>query len=152
MNLIPIQVQTEAHQALFCASPLLPPLQPEWVARQRADAQWLLVEPEGEVAARCSLWWRNPPAYPGQRLGVIGHYGASNGEAGAQLLALACEQLAVQGCTMAVGPMDGNTWQRYRLVTQQGQEPPFFLEPENPADWPDHFARGGFMTLARYFS
>src|SRR5688572_7551372 len=109
MKFTPNQVQTKAQLALFCAPPQLPPLQADLVARQQADEQWLLLEPEGEVAARCSLWWRNPPAYPGQRLGVIGHYGASNGEAGAQLLALACEQLAGRDCTMAVGPMDGNT-------------------------------------------
>ena len=152
MNFTPIQVQTEAHQALFCISSQLPPLPPELVTQQGADEQWLLVESGGEVAARCSLWWRNSPTYPGQRLGIIGHYGASNIEAGVQLLALACEQLAGRGCTMAVGPMDGNTWQRYRLVTQPGQEPPFFLEPENPAAWPEHFAKGGFTVLAHYFS
>lgn len=147
-----IQVQTEDYLPLFCASPQLPPLQPELVTRQGADEQWLLLEPGGEVAGRCSLWWREAPAYPGQRLGLIGHYGASTREAGSQLLALACERLAAQGCTMAVGPMDGNTWQRYRLVTEPGQAPPFFLEPENPPDWPEHFIGAGFTILARYFS
>jgi GNAT superfamily N-acetyltransferase len=152
MTFTPTQVQTETQLGLFCASPQLPSLQPELVVRQGADAQWLLLEPGREVVGRCSLWWRKAPTYPGQRLGIIGHYGASTVEAGAELLALACEQLAGRGCTMAVGPMEGNTWQRYRLVTQQGHEPPFFLEPENPAAWPEHFARGGFTTLARYFS
>ena len=28
-----------------------------------------------------------------------------------------CERLAAEGCTLAVGPVDGNTWQRYRLIT-----------------------------------
>jgi GNAT superfamily N-acetyltransferase len=48
--------------------------------------------------------------------------------------------------------MDGNTWRRYRLITERGQEPPFFLEPDNPDDWPDHFRSAGFSPLARYVS
>ena len=48
--------------------------------------------------------------------------------------------------------MDGNTWRPYRLVTELGSEPSFFLEPSNPADWPGHFRNHGFSTLAEYFS
>ncbi len=48
--------------------------------------------------------------------------------------------------------MDGNTWRRYRLVTERGAEPPFFLEPDNPSDWPAHWARAGFTPLASFFS
>jgi GNAT superfamily N-acetyltransferase len=151
-NYSPVQVHTEADLSYFCALPGLPPLDPALVARQQAEVHWLLVESGGESVARCSLWWRNVPPYPGQRLGIIGHYGAAGGEAGRQLLALACEQLAAQGCTLAVGPMDGNTWHAYRLITEQGQEPPFFLEPDHPADWPAHFTGSGFTVLARYYS
>ena len=53
---------------------------------------------------------------------------------------------------MAVGPMDGNTWRRYRLITERGPEPAFFLEPDNPDDWPAHFTEEGFAPLATYFS
>jgi len=28
--------------------------------------------------------------------------------------------------------MDGSTWHRYRLPTERGAEPTFFLEPDNP--------------------
>jgi GNAT superfamily N-acetyltransferase len=53
---------------------------------------------------------------------------------------------------MAVGPMDGNTWRRYRLLTERGSEPVFFLEPDNPDDWPAHFRENGFGCLAHYTS
>ncbi len=53
---------------------------------------------------------------------------------------------------MAVGLMDGNTWRPYRLVTDFGSEPAFFLEPNNPKDWPSHFVENGFEPLAEYFS
>ena len=48
--------------------------------------------------------------------------------------------------------MDGSTWGRYRLLTERGTEPPFFLEPDNPDDWPTHFAAAGFTPVARYVS
>jgi GNAT superfamily N-acetyltransferase len=48
--------------------------------------------------------------------------------------------------------MDGNTWRQYRLVTDRGHAPPFFLEPDNPHDWPDHFVQNGFEPVAQYFS
>jgi GNAT superfamily N-acetyltransferase len=148
----PVQVQNNDDLARFCAAPNLPPLDPKVVYRQKAEANWLLNDHRGKVAARCSLWWRQTPPYPGQCLGFIGHYAAHDFEAARQILALACDQLVAQGCTMAVGPLDGNTWQRYRLITEHGPEPLFFLEPDNPADWPAHFTANGFTTLANYFS
>ena len=48
--------------------------------------------------------------------------------------------------------MDGNTWRPYRLVTDSGTTPPFFLEPTNPPAWPDYFTRAGFGVLATYSS
>ena len=102
--------------------------------------------------ARCSLWWRSVPTLPQHKLGLIGQYEATDDNAAATLLNRACEQLAANGCTMAVGPMDGNTWQPYRFVTERGEEPPFFLEPNNPAAWPQHFSSNGFTPLAEYYS
>jgi hypothetical protein len=48
--------------------------------------------------------------------------------------------------------MDGTTWRRYRLVVERGDEPPFFLEPDNPDDWPAYFAGAGFTPIAWYLS
>ncbi len=76
---------------------------------------------------------------------------ASRGAA-AEILRLACERLAEEGCSLAVAPIDGNTWQRYRLLTERGPEPLFFLEPDNPDDWPAHFTGNGFAALAEYYS
>jgi L-amino acid N-acyltransferase YncA len=53
---------------------------------------------------------------------------------------------------MAIGPMDGNTWRTYRLVTERGGEPPFLMEPDTPADWPGVWNAAGFAPLAQYFS
>ncbi len=148
----PVLVQSNDDLARFCVAPNLPPLNPHLVCRQKAEAHWWLNDHQGNAAARCSLWWGQTPPYPGHRLGFIGHYAARDFEAARQLLALACDQLVAHGCTLAVGPLDGNTWQRYRLITERGTEPVFFLEPDNPAEWPVHFTANGFTTLANYFS
>lgn len=148
----PVQVENSQQLERFCAPPNLPPLAPGIVASHKAEAHWMIVASDDNAVARCSLWWRNTPAYPAQRLGLIGHYASRDSDAAAQLLKLACGQLAAQGCTLAIGPMDGNTWQRYRLLTERGNEPAFFLEPDNPDDWPNHFSDNGFGVLAGYFS
>jgi predicted N-acetyltransferase YhbS len=119
--------------------------------RHAPDAHWLLTE-SGETVGRCSLWWSTVPFYPGHRLGVIGHYAARDVCTGRRLLLHACAQLAERGCTLAVGPMDGNTWRRYRLVVERGAEPPFFLEPDNQDEVPSHFRETGFSPFAWYRS
>ncbi|MBI4640342.1 MAG: GNAT family N-acetyltransferase [Candidatus Tectomicrobia bacterium] len=147
-----IQVKTPEDLERFCALPGPDALAPEILARRRADAHWMFIDEASHIVARCSLWWNATPLYPGHHLGLIGHYAAYDPKAAAQLFILASEQLAAQGCTMAVGPMDGNTWQRYRLLTERGTEPTFFLEPDNPDDWPTHFTDNGFSPLAHYLS
>jgi predicted N-acetyltransferase YhbS len=148
----PIPITTEEERDRFCAMPSAGELTRDLLARQAPDASWMLADDAGRVVARCSLWWNETPPYADQRLGLIGHYAATTGESAAPLLHLACDQFATHGCTLAVGPMDGNTWQRYRLLTERGTEPPFFLEPDNPDDWPVHFTDNGFTALAHYFS
>jgi len=123
----------------------------EEIARQ-APQRSLVAVRDGALVARCSLWWDDVPALGDDRLGVIGHYGALDRDAALAMLDAACGDLAQEGRTRAVGPMDGNTWQRYRLVVERGTEPPFFLEPTNPPEWPTHFTDARFAPLASYFS
>jgi L-amino acid N-acyltransferase YncA len=104
------------------------------------------------IVARGSLWWKETPVLPGQTLGAIGHFAALDESCAIELLEAASNELSVRGCTRAVGPMDGNTWRRYRLLTERGAEPPFFLEPDNPDDYPRWFLAAGFSPLATYFS
>ena len=130
----------------------LPAFDPGDLLRHAPDAHWVLLDETERIAGRCSLWWRHPLRHAGHRLGLIGHYAADGAQAGRQLLACACEQLAAGGCTLAVGPMDGNTWRSYRFITAGNAEPPFFLEPANPPEWPRQFVEYGFKPLARYAS
>jgi GNAT superfamily N-acetyltransferase len=108
---------------------------------------------DGEaVRARCSLWWRQTPAHAGHRVGVIGHFGARDAIAADAIIRESCRELAARGCTLAVGPMDGSTWQNYRLIVERGPEAPFFMEPDHPDEYAGYFTNNGFGVLARYYS
>jgi GNAT superfamily N-acetyltransferase len=121
--------------------------------RHAPDASVLAVR-QGSLVARCDCWWRARAARDGgrPRTGIIGHYAAVDPQAGQAVLRRACELLEAAGCANAVGPMDGTTWRRYRFIIERGNEPTFFLEPDNPGDWPEHWSSAGFSTLATYTS
>jgi GNAT superfamily N-acetyltransferase len=130
----------------------LPRFSPADFDAQHADVHLCAVSVSGDVQARCSLWWNHVPAYEQHRLGVVGHYAAAGDDAAAAILAAALERLRLAGCTLAVGPMNGNTWRSYRFVTERGEQPAFLLEPANPPEWPPQFEKAGFSSLASYFS
>ena len=134
------------------ASEMLPRFNPADFAAQHADAHLCACEEDGRLAARCSLWWTQVPAYQEQRVGIIGHYASTSDDAAAAVLAMAQERLRHSGCTIAIGPMNGNTWRSYRFVVEAGDHAPFFLEPTNPQGWPVQFTKAGFFVLASYFS
>lgn len=141
----------EQINALFGGSGIAPLGEKEF-SLHAPDAHLAALDSHGMLAGRCSLWWHAAPPCPGERVGLIGHYEVRDGETAALLLARALGELDRHGCTLAIGPMDGNTWRRYRFVTRRGTEPPFFLEPDNPDDYPGHFLSAGFAPLARYYS
>jgi GNAT superfamily N-acetyltransferase len=157
-----IQATTPAQIEQFCAFPGSYAITPHAPAVADADAHWLALAGDSAPVARCSLWWRRTPALPAgmgreqQVLGLIGHYAAADAGAGVALLKHALGELSNQKCTLAVGPLDGNTFRHYRLLTERTVEgrthPRFFLEPDNPDDWPAHFTASGFSPLAHYFS
>ena len=130
----------------------LPRLNPADFASQHADVHLCCCTTDGGPAARCSLWWTQVPRYKGHRVGVVGHYASAGDEAAAALLEAAEERLRNAGCTIAIGPMNGNTWRSYRFVVGGSECAPFFLEPTNPRDWPAQFENAGFSVLASYFS
>ncbi len=121
------------------------------VTHSVADAHWQVLR-DGAIAGQCSLWWHNTPSYSGRTTGLIGHYQVWDENVAAVLLEQGCRELAKRGCGMAIAPMDGNTWNAYRLITDWGNEPPFFLEPQFPGAEPCQFVDAGFFPLAHYYS
>jgi ribosomal protein S18 acetylase RimI-like enzyme len=131
-----------------------PAVSPDTPSIQHSDAL-LLVETGGIPTARAALYWRSVPQIPGERVGLIGHYAASDDDA-AEVLSAAKAELARRGATLLVGPMDGSTFRGYRFVTQRSFDgvtrPRFFTEPDNPDAWPAHFIAAGFVPYAHYVS
>jgi GNAT superfamily N-acetyltransferase len=138
--------------ANWAASPTLPRFNPSDFSAHHADMHLCALNGSADAQARCSLWWKHVPAYKEHRVGVVGHYAAAGDEAAQTLLVAAQQRLQAAGCSIAIGPMNGNTWRSYRLVVERGDEPPFFLEPTNTLEWPLQFETAGFTSLANYFS
>ncbi|HRE83198.1 MAG TPA: hypothetical protein PLN52_19290 [Opitutaceae bacterium] len=103
-------------------------------------------------SAQAWVWWNHVPTLPGEKIGAIGNFRADGPDAARAVLKKAEDALTSQGCTLAVGPMDGNIWRRYRFITEPGSEPPFFLEPVNPPLWPLWWETAGYAPLASYYS
>lgn len=135
----------------FCSLPGFQ-LDPTLIERQSPDAFLLATDDDHSPLGRCSLWWKSTPSLMSWRVGFIGHFAVTSHEAASTLLERACERLTREGCEVAIGPVDGNTWQRYRLLTERGTEPIYFMEPDNPDDWPGLFLAAGFTSIASYAS
>jgi L-amino acid N-acyltransferase YncA len=119
---------------------------------EQADQHFAALDQHQQVRARCSVWWRDTANVNGSRAGAIGHYAATDAGYGEAVLQYAIRELKSRRCDIAVGPLDGNTWRRYRFITERGDANPFFLEPDNPEEWPLHFESVGFSPLAHYVS
>jgi GNAT superfamily N-acetyltransferase len=119
------------------------------------DATLLLARRDGAPVARLShRVVEGLVGAPGPT-GMIGHYEAEDAEAGVDLLQAAGRALAGAGVVRVIGPMDGTTWDRYRLALPDPDttaNPPFLTEPANPADYPRHWAAAGFEPVAHYVS
>jgi GNAT superfamily N-acetyltransferase len=154
--MIRIEKFSVAERARLTHADGLPAFDASQIDGHAADVHLCALSPAGEVLAHCSLWWKETPSLPGHAVGAVGHYASVDSEAATALLGQALTMLGEHGCNLAIGPMDGNTWRRYRFVTDAGpsgtREPAFFLEPANSPEWPRQFVQAGFAPLAEYYS
>ena len=119
-----------------------------------AQAQKILVAVSGDIvvarlAARLSPVLRDESGLP---YGMIGFFEARRGEAVGELFREAVAWLREAGAGTVLGPMDGDTWHRYRLNVGPFGDPPFLLEPYNPPYYEPMWRANGFAPLERYFS
>ncbi len=68
------------------------------------------------------------------------------------LLHDAARWLREQGATQIIGPIDGDTWHRYRVNAGPFDTPPFLLEPVNPPYYDALWRAAGFEVRERYSS
>jgi hypothetical protein len=112
-----------------------------------------MTEPEAMEGpgARLSIW-REAPSLGARAAAAVGAFSCDAPEDGAALLRRAAEGLRGEGFGAVVGPMDGDTWGRHRLVLESDGRPPFLMEPSNPAHHPAAFETAGWSVIARYAS
>lgn len=72
---------------------------------------------------------RSVPSWNGLRTAAIGCGSFDDVQAGTDFLRAACDTLRAQGFAAVVGPMDGNTWGRYRMAVWSDGSPAFAMEP-----------------------
>lgn len=103
----------------------------------------------------CSLWLENLPLYQGQNVAFLGNYKADSDSC-----AFAVEMLHEAAALVEkesdarylIGPINGNTWNPYRLVTDGFDKPAFALESYTDKAYPGHFEAAGFVSVAEYAS
>lgn len=108
-------------------------------------------EPVTEEGASLSIF-RNAPSLDGARTAAIGAFACDTAEGGARLIKQAMERLKAEGFGAVLGPMDGNTWGKHRLVVDSDGRPPFLMEPQNPPRYVDAFERSGLAIVSRWVS
>ena len=96
--------------------------------------------------------YRNAPSLEGARTAALGQFACESAEVGARLIRAALERLRGEGFGAVLGPMDGNTWGKHRLVVESDGRPAFLMEPSNPAHYVAAFEASGLGIVSRYVS
>lgn len=123
---------------------------PDFAGRQRVLVALDGGRPIARLVARLSPALRDSQDRP---YGLLGFFEAlDDPPAASALFRAAVAWLKDRGAGPIVGPMDGDTWHRYRLNVGPWQEPPFLLEPYNPPYYPAMWEANGFRVLEEYFS
>ncbi|MEM1331402.1 MAG: GNAT family N-acetyltransferase [Planctomycetota bacterium] len=123
-----------------------------WPALHAPPPQWrLALLNDGVVHACASIWTDAVAAYRGTQPAYIGHLSASAPDRLTELLEGTTKLRELAGRPI-IGPIDGSTWSRYRILTESSGEPSFPMEPTNLPWWPESFANAGFGVIERYWS
>lgn len=86
-------------------------------------------------------------------LGMLGFFEAFEApDEVMQLLSAGIAWLNDQGASTIVGPIDGDTWHRYRFNVGPFDQPPFLMEPYNKPYYGELWQQAGFQVLEEYYS
>ncbi len=100
-----------------------------------------------------ALWFENTPIHEGQCIATIGECKLDDSVQAVDFLLHCSDYLhQEQGCRTVVGPMNGNTWLRHRLILDNSGRAPFMMEPLEPSYFRRLFEAAGFSIFSRYSS
>ena len=100
--------------------------------------------------ARLTLY-DEAPEWQGKTF-AVGQHRFTSLNAGLALLNEASVYAREQGATSLIGPMEGDTWHPYRLVSESDGRAPFLMEPETGIHDLPAFTKAGFEVISSYFS
>ena len=97
--------------------------------------------------------YTDAPSWDGHgRTFAVGGVSFPDAASGLAVLKEAMAQAKAQGASSLIGPMDGDTWHSYRLVTDSTDRPAFLMEPTSKPHDQQAFADAGFTPISHYFS
>jgi hypothetical protein len=109
------------------------------------------VLPYGIEGASCTIH-RDAPSWDGMATAAVGDFKCDSAAAGARLLGEVGQLLRQETFDAVIGPMDGDTWHKYRLVSSSDGSPPFFMEPTSGPHDKSAFEAAGYAPLSSYVS
>lgn len=112
-----------------------------------------LVEPEVvAIAGATASVYRQAPSWQGRRTAAVGSFACDRAAAGGQLLRDIAARLSAEGFEALIGPMDGDTWHKYRVVSTSDGSRPYFLEPVSGSHDLEAFRNAAFAPISSYVS
>ena len=97
--------------------------------------------------------YQDAPAWDGHGLTfAVGGFSCPDAASGAALLSEVMAAAKARGAQSVIGPMDGDTWHSYRLVTEGSERPAFLMEPTGSPHDLEAFEQAGFAEISAYFS
>lgn len=117
---------------------------PEYAGRQTL----FLVERDGAARCRCVARLGADASF-----GTIGFFESLDDPPACRLLLEAAEEwLQKRGAGRVLGPMDGDTWRRYRFTIGPWEAAPFLKEPWNPPYYLSLWEACGYRAAENYLS
>jgi hypothetical protein len=101
---------------------------------------------------QAKLWHENTAHFNGKKTAVLGSLEAHDLPSARQMIVHAVDLARQLSCAALIGPMDGDTWHRYRAITETDGSPRFFLESPYDSYMGQAFIAEGAEVIARYVS
>jgi hypothetical protein len=105
-----------------------------------------------EMPGAEAMLYRDAPSWEGMKSAAIGRIRFDSVVAGNRLLYDVAERMKAEGFGALLGPMDGDTWHSYRLVSESDGSAPFLMEPTSGPHDLAAFTTAGFEPVSRYVS
>lgn len=114
------------------------------------DSGWTVVSENGEPLATCVLYDNPALRHEGLAAACFGQFEAqSNQAAVARLIEAVAEKSRQMGKSWLIGPMNGSTWEEYRLAVDN-PDFTYLFDLEHPAYYPELLPSAGMEAFAKY--